>query len=171
MRGTIVYRKILYRKAYRLLKDSTPLKFDCGLICSSKCCTGDDDMGMYIFPGEEVMFEGHEDFLSIKPDKLWDTDVLFAVCSGKCNRRYRPLSCRIFPFTPYIDEKGRLTVIEDPRAKYICPLLFGEMDLGIDISFKRNVLNAFRVLIRDEEIRRFIRLFSCALDEYKSWTE
>jgi hypothetical protein len=165
-----VYRKILYKKAYRLLKDSTPLKFDCGLLCRSKCCSGDGDMGMYIYPGEEVMFKDHEDFLCIKQDKLRDTDVLFAVCDGKCSRRYRPLSCRIFPFAPYIDDSGRLTVIEDPRAKYICPLLLESMDLKIESAFKRNVLYAFRALIRDDEIRRFIRLFSCALDEYKSWT-
>ncbi|NLK87311.1 MAG: hypothetical protein GX279_07465 [Clostridiaceae bacterium] len=165
-----MYTRILYKKAYRLLKDSTPLKFDCGLICSSKCCSGDSDMGMYIYPGEEVMFEGHEDFLFIRQDKLRDTDVLFAVCNGKCNRRYRPLACRIFPFTPYIDEKGRLTVIEDPRAKYICPLLSGSIDLGIDTAFKRNVLNAFRALIRDDEIRRFICLLSSALDEYRKLT-
>ncbi len=166
-----MYRKILYKKAYRLLKDSTPLKFDCGLICSSKCCSGDSDMGMYLYPGEEVMFSGHDEFLCIRQDKLRGTDVLFAVCDGKCDRKYRPLSCRIFPFAPYIDETGRLTVIEDPRAKYVCPLLLESMDLKIDKSFKRNVLNAFRFLIRDDEIGRFIRLFSCALDDYKAWTE
>ena len=117
------------------------------------------------------MFLGHDEFLYIRQDKLRGTDVLFAVCDGKCDRKYRPLSCRIFPFAPYIDETGRLTVIEDPRAKYVCPLLLESMDLKIDKSFKRNVLNAFRFLIRDDEIGRFIRLFSCALDDYKAWTE
>ncbi len=165
-----MYRKILYKKAYRLLKDSTPLKFDCGLLCNSKCCSGDSDMGMCLYPGEEVMLDGQEGFLSIRKDKIQNTDVLFAVCKGDCQRRLRPLACRIFPYAPYIDESGKLTVIEDPRAKYLCPLLMESMDLKIDKAFKRNVTDAFRFLIRDEEIRQFIHLLASVLDEYRKLT-
>ena len=35
-------KKILYKKAYRILENSTPLKFDCGTLCDKKCCSGDD---------------------------------------------------------------------------------------------------------------------------------
>ncbi len=165
-----MYKKVLYKKAYRLLAHSTPLKFDCGLLCSSKCCSGDSDMGMCLYPGEEVLLDSREDFLCIRKDKIQNTDVLFAVCEGKCQRKFRPLACRIFPYVPYIDESGRLTVIEDPRAKYLCPLLMEFTDLKIDKTFKRNVINAFRFLIRDEEIRQFIRLLSRVLDEYRKLT-
>lgn len=170
MRGNALYKKILYKKAYRLLKNSTPLKFDCGLICSRKCCSGNNEAGMCLYPGEESLLEGHDGFLNIQKDKMRDTDVLFAVCSGKCNRSFRPLACRIFPYAPYIDENGSLTVIEDPRAKYICPLLMGSFDLKIDKRFKRNVKNAFRILIIDEDIKSYIRLLSTVLDDYNRLT-
>lgn len=165
-----MYKRILYKKAYRLLKDSTPMKFDCGLICSSKCCTGDSDMGMCLYPGEEALLVGYEDFLRIRKDKIWNTDVLFAVCSGKCDRRFRPLACRVFPYAPYLDEGGGLTVIEDPRAKYLCPLLTESLDLKMDKAFRRNVVNVFRSLIRDDEIRSFVGLLSAVLDDYKKLT-
>ncbi|HOL92309.1 MAG TPA: hypothetical protein PK215_08595 [Clostridiales bacterium] len=115
--------------------------------------------------------EGHDDFLNIQKTKMRDTDVLFAVCSGKCNRRFRPLACRIFPYAPYIDESGSLTVIEDPRAKYLCPLLMESFGLKIDRRFKRNVTKVFRILIMDEEIKSFIGLLSAVLDDYRKLTE
>ena len=166
-----MYKKILYKKVYRLLKDSTPLKFDCGLICSRKCCSGDNEAGMCLYPGEESLLEGHDGFLHIQKVKMRDTDVLFAVCSGKCNRNFRPLACRVFPCAPYIDESGSLTVIEDPRAKYLCPLLMESFGLKIDRRFKRNVTKVFRILIMDEEIKSFIGLLSAVLDDYRKLTE
>lgn len=162
-----MYKKILYKKAYRLLKNSTPLKFDCGLICNRRCCSGDNEAGMCLYPGEESILAGHDEFLNIRKDKMRDTDVLFAVCSNKCNRNYRPLACRIFPYAPYIDRDGRLTVIEDPRAKYLCPLLMEPFGLKIDRRFRRNVIKAFRILIMDDEIKSFISLISAVLDDYR----
>jgi hypothetical protein len=165
-----VYKKVLYKKAYRLLKNSTPMKFDCGLICNGKCCTGDRDMGMCLYPGEESLLQGYADFLDIRNDRLRDMDVLFATCKGSCNRRLRPLACRIYPLAPYLNEDSRLDIIQDPRAKYICPLLMKSFDLKIDRAFKRNVKNAFRILIQDEEIRSYIELLSSILDDYKKLT-
>ena len=162
-----MHKKILYKKAYRLLKNSTPLKFDCGLICNRRCCSGDNEAGMCLYPGEESILAGHDEFLNIRKDKMRDTDVLFAVCSNKCNRNYRPLACRIFPYAPYIDRDGRLTVIEDPRAEYLCPLLMEPFGLKIDRRFRRNVIKAFRILIMDDEIKSFISLISAVLDDYR----
>jgi hypothetical protein len=162
-----MYKKLLYKKAYRLLERSTPLKFDCGLLCGSKCCSGDSDSGMCLFPGEEKMLEKCGGFLKIRNDRIKDTDVLFAVCGGNCDRSFRPLACRIFPYAPYLDENGRLTVIEDPRAKYLCPLLAGLPGVRIDRIFKRSVLKVFHLLVLDEEIRNFVSTLSNVLDEYK----
>ncbi len=162
-----MYKKLLYKKAYRLLERSTPLKFDCGLLCGSKCCTGDSDSGMCLFPGEEEMLEKRGDFLKIRKDRIKDTDVLFAVCGGSCDRSFRPIACRIFPYTPYLDEHGRLNVIEDPRAKYLCPLLASLPQVRIDRIFRRRVLNAFQLLIRDDDIRNHLILLSGVLNEYK----
>lgn len=162
-----MYKKILYRKVYRILKNTTPLKYDCGLLCNSKCCAGDQNSGMCLFPGEELMFDKMESFLNIRKDKLSNTDVLFAVCNGTCNRKYRPLSCRIFPLVPYLGQDGRLTIIEDPRAKYLCPLLIEAFEFKVDKLFTRSILNVFRLLIQDNDIKNHICLLSGVLDEYK----
>lgn len=162
-----MYKKSLYRRAYGLLENSTPLKFDCGLLCSSKCCTGDSSAGMCLFPGEESMCDVHGEFLTIRKEKIAHTEVLFAVCNGTCDRKLRPLSCRIFPYVPYLAENGRLTIIEDPRAKYLCPLLMKSFGFKIDKTFKRKIFNAFQILIQDKDIKDYIRLLSGILDEYK----
>jgi hypothetical protein len=68
-----MYKETLYRRVYRILENSTPLKFDCGLLCNSKYCTGDSNAGMCLFPGEESMFEIHDDFLTIRKEKIVNT--------------------------------------------------------------------------------------------------
>ena len=45
-----------YRYAYSLLEEVTPLPADCGQLCGAACCKGDDETGMYLFPGERVMY-------------------------------------------------------------------------------------------------------------------
>lgn len=152
------------------MENTTPLKFDCGLICNSKCCSGDSEAGMGLFPGEESMLDAEADFLTISKEKMVDTEVPFAVCNGSCNRKLRPLACRIFPYVPYLKDNGRLTIIEDPRAKYMCPLLMEAYGLKIDRKFRKRIFNAFQLLIRDKEIRDYIRLLSGVLDEYMKFS-
>ena len=50
------------KKVYKILDNVTPLREDCGKLCSGECCKGDDDTGMLLFPGEEKFFEGNSDF-------------------------------------------------------------------------------------------------------------
>ena len=158
-------KKLLYKKVYRILENSTPLRFDCGLVCNKKCCSGDSSNGMHLYPGEEILHH-NSDFLDIRNEFFGNSNVLFAVCQGSCLRNLRPLSCRIFPFVPYIDLSGKLSIIEDPRAKYLCPLLFDTSEISIDRRFKRDILKVFRLLIQDEEIRDYIQALSKVLDEY-----
>jgi hypothetical protein len=61
-----MYMKLLYKKAYRLLEHSTPLKFDCGQLCGSRCCSGGNEAGMCLYPGEETMLEKHGGFLTTR---------------------------------------------------------------------------------------------------------
>lgn len=162
-------KKSLFRRAYRLLENTTPLKFDCGLLCNSKCCNGDSDAGMGLFPGEETILDAQADFLAVRKEKMVDRDVLFATCNGSCNRELRPLSCRIFPYVPYLKENGRLTIIEDPRARYLCPLFMESFEFKIDKKFKRRIFSAFNILIQDRDIKDHIHLLSGVLDEYKKF--
>ena len=39
-------------KCYKILENETPLNFDCGKICKNKCCKGDENTGMLLFPGQ-----------------------------------------------------------------------------------------------------------------------
>ena len=44
--------------ARELLSTLTPLKTDCGALCSHACCAGDETTGMLLFPGEEALCAG-----------------------------------------------------------------------------------------------------------------
>jgi hypothetical protein len=95
----------LYSKAYRILDQATPLATDCGLLCNKACCDGgEDDLGMYLFPGEELILSDLSYFRILPTDIQLEngSHILLANCDGKCDRRFRPLACRIFPLTPYL---------------------------------------------------------------------
>jgi len=153
-----------------MLNNSTPLKADCGLICNSKCCKGDDEFGMLLYPGEKEYLADKGSNLTINEKTFYGTSVYFAICKGICSRNLRPLSCRIYPLVPHINIDNKLTIIEDPRAKYICPLLFERDNLKINTFFKRNVHDAFYLMFQDLEIKTFLKIFSKVLDEYARFT-
>lgn len=161
-------KKLLYGKAYRILDKSTPLRFDCGLLCNSKCCLGDSNSGMQLYPGEEVMLINSE-FLYIKDEVFHDMKIKFAICKGKCDRRYRPLACRVYPLVPYISQEGKLRIIEDPRAKYNCPLLLYDKSEDINKLFKRNVYKVFLLLFQDKDINRYLQCLSDTIRGYASF--
>jgi len=162
-------KKILYGKAYRILDKSTPLRFDCGLLCNSRCCSGNSDTGMHLYPGEEVMLE-NEKYFKIKNQSFHDLKVEFAICNGECDRRLRPIACRIFPLVPYISENGRLHIVEDPRAKYICPLILFDKSEDIGRIFRRNIYKVFLLLIQDKDIKRYLVCLSDTIRDYSAFT-
>ncbi|HHW48145.1 MAG TPA: hypothetical protein GXX14_05950 [Clostridiaceae bacterium] len=164
-----MYKTVLYKKAYRMLDNITPLKFDCGTLCESRCCKGDDSTGMHLYPGEEIM-QNSNNFLKIR-DAFFESGVIkFATCNEKCDRRTRPLACRIFPLVPYISQDGRLHIVEDPRAKHICPLLLHNDMIRMNRRFKSNVYKVFRFLIEDREIKEYVCRLSNILREYALFT-
>lgn len=141
-------------KAYELLENCTPLKFDCGALCGGKCCKGGDNDGMILFPGEEKYYAGKSGF-TVKKDLA--TGCLSVVCSGECSRTERPLSCRIFPFFFYAAEKDgkiRIRPGEDIRARGVCPLV-GSED-GYNREFERKMRIAASFLEQDAEMCRFL---------------
>lgn len=155
----------LYQKAYAILANVTPIPADCGMLCSSRCCKGDNNQGMILFPGEA-------EFLGISAQKrtMGDTEVDFFVCDGTCNRARRPLSCRIFPFAPYLKD-GELSVIPDPRARFLCPLLEEEALPFVQKEFITAIKTAFTLLCEDASIRGMLIQYSAMLDEYKRFTK
>lgn len=161
-----------YLQLYRFFDGVTPVKgVDCGKLCRKACCKSDG--GMYLFPGEEKVF----DFLQPYWAKVEKADfsysyngkekkVNFCTCNGKCDRYQRPLACRIFPVTPYMDRNGMLDFVTDPRAKPICNLAKVYSLEDFDRKFVGNVKKTFTLLCKNKEISEFMKEYSRYLETY-----
>ena len=142
------------QRVYSLLENVTPLKFDCGKLCGSACCKdnvfSDDSEGMLLLPFEKQ-------YLYDKGFEIKDTpDASFALCKGKCDRRYRPFMCRIFPYYIRIKQNGqslKLNVLTDPRAISFCPVAKRLRGTRTNILFKRNILKCARILLKDKNTK------------------
>ncbi len=165
----------VYLQLYKLFDDVTPLKIDCGKLCNKACCEG-DDCGMLLFPGEECVYKLFSPEWA-KLDKTnmtykhnnseYNVNILF--CNGNCDRYQRPLSCRIFPLTPYINKDNKLQIIVDPRAKGICRLAKLMNTDEFDPVFIKNIERAFRLLIKNKRVYDFLVEYSRYLDEYNGF--
>ena len=64
--------KETYRELYRKLDEVFPVPYDCGTICGKACCgvaeynraTRDEDMGLYLYPGEDELLKEDADWLN-----------------------------------------------------------------------------------------------------------
>jgi hypothetical protein len=151
------------KEAYSLLYHETPLGYyNCGRLCDGLCCRG-DCKGMWLYPYEEELFANKEGFEVCETEGNYGYPMV--TCSGECDRRERPLACRIFPLFPLVfeeDNKIRIKVVFDPRAT-MCPLARSEKPL--DPSFIKNVKKAARYLIRDEKILEYMKEVSAELTD------
>lgn len=154
------YRK-LYERVYRILGELTPLTVDCGVLCAGACCKGDENTGMRLFPHEESA-------LVVK--ELPDGGRL-AVCTGVCDRTRRPLACRIFPFFPTMDEKGRIFVEADSRAIRLCPLITHSDELIFDPRFFKALKKVGKLLAKDADCRAFLQEVTTEIDLYREFLE
>ena len=151
----------LYNKAYSEIGALTPISADCGKLCGAKCCQGDENMGMILFPGEEKLMSAYG--FPVRETKVNDYPAFFTSCGGSCKRPYRPLSCRIYPLAPdYRD--GELKIVEDPRAKMSCPLLVAS---AVEDKFRDAVYRAFSILIEDSAICEMLTHYTAMLDKYR----
>lgn len=160
-----------YKTAYACLEHRTPVMFDCGELCWSSCCQN-NGKGMLLFPHEEEFISSlTSDFILIDSEiTICDYTVRLLLCNGTCDRRTRPLACRIFPLFPFLASDGEITVGFDPRAKGTCPLLFTDMDeLHIGGLFRLSVLKVASILKEDPLVRTFLLKISEELDTIKSF--
>lgn len=156
----------IYRHAYRMFGSETPIAADCGRLCRSRCCRGSAGDGMLLFPGEEQV-SSDQTFLKVEMREMRGLETGFAVCSGRCMRPLRPLSCRIFPYAPRL-EGGKISVRKDPRAKRICPLLTEDAEEFIQQSFLDKIVEVFEFLLSAiPEMENFLTEYSAMLDEYE----
>lgn len=142
-----------------LLEQLTPLHTDCGLYCGHLCCASHEgeETGMLLFPGEEQYYA------SLPEWKVTDTGAgKLLVCPGSCDRRMRPLSCRIFPLLPLLRQDG-VKVATDARAAGTCPLRRDDL---CD-EFRDAVKQCGRLLAQDPLQRPFLEQLTRMHDELK----
>ncbi len=156
----------LISKAYELLERVTPLRYDCGKLCGGRCCKGDDNTGMWLFPYEEDVLKGIDGFEIIDCDG--NLGYKMVVCSGSCNRKTRPLACRIYPYFPMITENGYDTRA-DIRGISGCPVLYN--NIKPDYKFIRQVRKVARLFDRDKELRSYLKNINTMLDEISNFAE
>ena len=148
--------------AYGRLKYDTPLKYDCGKLCDGLCCKGADDRGMILYPGEEKLFSDKKGF-QIKKDSL-GRNIL--ICKSDCNRKIRPLSCRMYPLFPYVYEENgeiKLKVIYDIRGLNSCPVVFNK--IKVSKKFIQSVRLAGKELLREEDCKKMLWDISREIDD------
>ena len=167
----------IYLQLYRLFDEVTPINVDCGKLCNKACCKGEDS-GMLLFPGEEAVYKlfapewariERTNMTYTHNSQEYPVNILF--CSGECERYQRPLSCRIFPLTPYINKYGELEIITDPRAKGVCRLAQLLPFEEYDAQFIKNVRRSFTLLLKNERIYSFFKMYSEYLDEYRRFLD
>jgi len=124
---------------YRLM--SAPMAdFDCGTLCAPRnngvpfCC--DPDMSVPLLFRDELRWHRrHGNFWREMPldepdrrrlaEQCNDRNEVLALCPGirKCDRRKRALVCRVFPFEPHCDPRGRiLGLVYNYTPEIPCPL-------------------------------------------------
>lgn len=156
----------LINKAYEMFERSTPLSYDCGKLCDRLCCKGDGKTGMHLFPGEEEIVNNIEGFSILDCESNFGYKMV--VCNGTCNRKHRPLACRIYPCFPMITEDG-FDVRTDIRGIGSCPIL--KDNIKLDYSFIRQVRKVARLFSRDEQLREYIINVNSTLDEIEDFAK
>lgn len=137
----------LYERAFSVIGERTPLFEDCGVLCGKACCKGDGNTGMRLFPCEETSLPV---FPTLDGGRL-------CVCNGTCDRKDRPLGCRIFPLFPILHDDGHISAELDIRGYRVCPLTEHANVVRFSADFRKAVRRAGRILCRDKRIRDYIK--------------
>lgn len=146
---------------------------------------GDYQMGIYLYPGEQLIHkrpsDPEEDWLEWSVENSEDYDfpdswvgpVYFVRCKTppRCPRKLRPLQCRTFPLKPYLSPEGELELfMYYDELPYSCPLIDKETEL--DRRFVQATYTVWSHLIRDPLIRDLVEMDSaCEDDEWEEWEE
>lgn len=178
MKSTV--KKRTWKAIYRLLDKVSPVDYDCGKLCGAVCCTcgeesSDDELGIYLYPGEEKIHDKNDSWLEWTVEKAedfefpdsWTGNVYFVKCKTPpvCPRNKRPFQCRTFPLTPHLDQDGILTLIyNDEELPYSCPLIDDEIPLNDD--FVKATYTVWSHLLRDPLIYDLVELDSRIREDY-----
>ena len=116
---------------------------------------------MLLFPGEEALYADCT-FARVVPTgfSLGGTPAQLLVCDGRCDRKNRPLACRLFPLFLKFREDQTPVLRMDARARAVCPLTDYGMK-ALDPEFKQAARRAYDLLLEDKVCAAYLR----ALDE------
>lgn len=189
--------KEVYRELYQKLDAVSPVRFDCGTLCGKACCgvsgyerhVADDDMGLYLYPGEEELqkedpdwlywseeqvdeddIADSEEFAALFPPSFLGQKLAFVKCRNPlhCHREHRPLQCRIFPAQAHLLHAGKkreklVLILNDMDLPYHCPLIEEEPPLSEE--WLRAVYEVFEVLLEDPLVHDMVALDSLEREE------
>ncbi|HYG59158.1 MAG TPA: hypothetical protein VD902_13945 [Symbiobacteriaceae bacterium] len=170
-------------QARLMLEHATPLTFDCGTLCGHKCCKDDgfqpdQDIGVYLIPGELPLFDGTEDWLTWQFHSVQDYDfapswehhgqIPFMQCQKLCRREKRPLECRTYPLQPLLHENGRLEMVYAPWATGFCPLTERYRVDELNPAFVEAAHKAWSLLLEEPEMQDHVRWLS---DQIRAFRE
>ena len=143
--------------ARALLETLTPLKTDCGRLCGGACCRADDTTGMLLFPDEDTLYADCA-FARVIPASfsLGRDSAKLLICSGVCDRKNRPLACRLFPLFLVFKEDGSTKMRLDARARAVCPLT-GYGVRALDPAFRQAARQAYDLLLADACCAEYLR--------------
>ena len=175
MKSTI--KKRTWKSIYRLLDRVSPIDGDCGRLCGSVCCTcgskdntkGEDELGIYLYPGEHKIHNKKDGWLEWTSESAedydfpesWSGPVYFVKCKTPpfCPRNKRPLQCRTDPLAPFINEDGILELIYNcEELPYSCPIIDHKIPLNED--FVKATYTVWSHLIRDPLIYDLVEMNS-----------
>lgn len=159
-------KRYLIEKAYGFLDRVTPLSYDCGKLCNGRCCKGDSQTGMWLFPYEEEIIKDIDGY-EIK-ECNGNMGYKMVVCGGTCDRKTRPLACRIYPYFPMITQDG-YDARADIRGITGCPVLYN--NIKADYAFIRQIRKVSRLFDRDETLRNYVKDVNSILDEIENFAK
>jgi hypothetical protein len=161
-------------KIHERLDEVSPVDFDCEKLCGEICCVFDseeypnDDLALFLMPGEELMYEDSEEFELYYIDAkeldfphYWKGDVCLVKCINppRCDRSIRPIQCRTFPLVPHISKNGEFHLVLDASEfPYECPLIENHIDFRKD--FLTETFEVWKMLIRNPLVYDFVDMDS-----------
>ncbi|MDD5823825.1 MAG: hypothetical protein PUD55_05375 [Firmicutes bacterium] len=166
-----------YLDIYKMLDEVSPVDYDCGELCEAACCScassiandPDEDMGIFLLPGEDKVYFRNEEWLGWSSSKAedyefpdsWHGTFYFLYCKANCHcdRALRPMQCRTFPLQPHIDFDGKLCLIYDTNdLPYSCPLIVEREKYPLQEDFIKATYKAWNSLMREPKIADLIWL-------------
>lgn len=172
--------KRTWKRVYKRLDRVSPVPYDCGILCGKACCGGSteneikrtsvQDLGIFLFPGEEAVQREDPDWLLWSEGGAeewgfpysWRAEPVHCVCCkdpSDCHRSQRSLQCRTFPVFPHLREDGTMGLIyNDLELPYDCPLIREEVPL--DPVFLKTTYRVWKRLLRDPRIHDLVAMES-----------